>query len=211
LVPKSCSIGTREFCIEFVAGRSCNKLPIKLSSIFPHETAFSSIFTREIVKFLQAKFTGINSIDTDLAKVTAPYLQYPLIMGLVLMFTILVFLLTSLYDLHALLQGRYRWGIQLAIHLLVGLLCCIPFLIPTIILQYLRSNLGNLPSWVQSQNGSVYNVCAGCFSCSIILVLVGSIGRVLSWGPSVVYSSQKNTSPESGTSRIKLQNIERDN
>ena len=50
--------------------------PINLSNIFP----------RKIVKFPQDKFTGIDAIDTVLAKVTAPYLQYLLIASLVAVF-----------------------------------------------------------------------------------------------------------------------------
>ena len=210
MLPESCLIGTREFCVEFGAERSCKNLPVKLSSIFPQETTLSNLFPQEIVKFFQAKLAGADSIDADLAKLTAPYLQYPLIMGLVLVFAILVFLLTSLYGLHSLLVGRYHWAVQLAIHLLVGLFCCIPFLIPTIVLQYLRSNLRNLPSWIQSQNGNVYNVCAGCLSCSIILVLVGSIGRVLFWDPSVLNPLQKDIPLENKPNKVKLQDVEID-
>lgn len=210
-MPKSCSIGTREFCIELLTGRSCNKLPIKLSSIVPQETTLSTLFPREIVKSIQARFAGVDTIDTDLSKIAAPYLQYPLVIGLVLVFTILVFLITSLYDLHTIFVGQHRWDVQLAIHLLVGLFFCVPFLIPTIILQHLKSNLGNLPPWVQSQNGGMYNICAVCFSCSIILVFVGSIGRVLFWESSIVHPFRKDTLPARSGTRIKLPDVEGDN
>ena len=170
LLPKNYSIGTRKLCIGFTTNESCHDLPVKLTNIFPSK----------IVALLQGKLADIDSIDRALEKVTAPYVQNTLAAGLVSTFIASIFFISSLYGLHIPLIGGLGWGLQLAIYLIIGQIFCIPFVIPMIIFHILRSKLGDLPPWMQLQEGNIYGLCVGCLCCSVIAVAIGSVGRILS-------------------------------
>jgi len=164
LLPKNCSIGTRKFCIGFPANQSCHNLPIKLASIFPPEGE----------KLLRG-------IDGALAKVTDPYIQNALIAGSASTLIFDAFLIYSLYNLHIPLIGGLGWSLQLSIYLIVGLIFYAPFVIPIVFIYVLRSTIDALPRWMQLQEGNVFGLCIGCLCCSAIAVVVGSIGRILSF------------------------------
>jgi hypothetical protein len=93
-----------------------------------------------------------------LAEVSAANIQDCLIAGLILMFGMAVF-------------GRF---LRLWIHLVFGLLYCIPFFVAAIVLYILKSKTQQLPPWIQVEQGPVGKRCLGGFCCAIVMVLLSS-------------------------------------
>ncbi|RMJ04852.1 hypothetical protein CDV36_014485, partial [Fusarium kuroshium] len=71
LFPKNCSLGTGQFCIGLSNNISCSDLPLNMTDIIP----------QDIMKHLDESFDNIGSLNTVLARVTAPYLRDMLIIG----------------------------------------------------------------------------------------------------------------------------------
>lgn len=171
LFPKNCSLGTGQFCVGLSNNISCSDLPLNMTDIIP----------QDIMKHFGESFDDIRSLNIALARVTAPYLRDMLIIGMVSMFVGVLFFIASLYGwLPCLKKWVVRPGIQCAVvRLVFGLVLSVPFMIPTIILQILRSKLEHVPSWIEVQQGNAYGLCLGCLCCSFLVVIVEVLAPLL--------------------------------
>jgi hypothetical protein len=59
--------------------------------------------------------------------------------------------------------------------LVSGLICFIPFLIPTVILYILQSKTQNLPSSIEVEKGEVSGYCLGAFCCTVVMMLLTTV------------------------------------
>lgn len=162
IIPRNCSIGTGKFCIGIAEGLTCDNLPLNLSQILPSD----------IVESL-GNVDGTQALDEALQKVTTPYIRDCLIVGLLLMFVLTCLFIMSMYGWFSPLAGKTTLGIALSI--LVGLVFCVPFIIPVVILHVLQSVLGHLPSWIEVRMGDVNTLCLGALCCSVTAVILGNI------------------------------------
>jgi hypothetical protein len=160
MIPRNCSLGTKQFCVGFDNRTECNDLPLNLSNIVPEAVA---IFVGDQVQALQP-LPGI------FTKVTVANIQDCLILGLVLMLVIPCFA-------HYLLRLSIRVG--MAIIFVAGLACCVPFVIPTVILFTVQSKIDNLPSSIEVQKGDVRNYCLGILSCGVVMMLLATLSPIL--------------------------------
>ncbi|KAI3573906.1 hypothetical protein IWW34DRAFT_634406 [Fusarium oxysporum f. sp. albedinis] len=166
LFPKNFSLGTGRFCVGLSTNTSCSDLPLNITHIIPPD----------IVGYLSENFDSIRALDTALSKITAPYLRYTLIIGIVSTFVSVLAFNASLYGWPSCFRVRtLRPGLlHVGARLIVGLALSVPFFVPTIILHILRLKLGQLPSWIQVQPGNVYGLCVGCLCCSLFIIILGT-------------------------------------
>jgi hypothetical protein len=165
-IPRNCSIGTTQFCIGLAHNISCHDLPVNLSNIIP----------ADVEGLFQVKPNDIKAVNGALAKVTVINIRDCFIAGLILILAMaaisVCLALGPSFSLAAVLP-RFK-TLRIWIHLLLGLLCCIPFTLAAIILHVLNMKAQQLPSWIQVEQGEVGKLCLGSLCCAIIIVLLGS-------------------------------------
>ncbi|ELQ45145.1 hypothetical protein OOU_Y34scaffold00006g4, partial [Pyricularia oryzae Y34] len=173
LVPKNCSLGTGEFCIQIGDKNSCDALPLDLSTFIEPE----------IVKVLKQHFQDIENVDATLTQITTPYFRHTLIAGVVLTGIATLLVVMSAY-------GRFTWlkkskeilfspkPIVFILRLLIGLLLCVPYIIPTLTLSMVRSKLDELPPWIEVENGDVFELLIGCTCCALFGAVISSAVHV---------------------------------
>jgi hypothetical protein len=167
MIPRNCSLGTKQFCVGFDNRLECNNLPLNLSIIA----------TEAVASFVGNQFQTVQPLQGILAKVTVANIQNCLISGLVLMLVITTIFISSLFGLaNCLLRLGIRiWMLTIFI---VGLICCVPFGIPTVILFTAQSKIQNLSSAIEVQKGDASNYCLGALCCGFIMVLLATISPI---------------------------------
>jgi hypothetical protein len=165
IVPQNCTIGIKQFCIGFNKDIECHNMPVTLSKIIPSE----------VKDLLRLPFDGVDSFDAALSRITSPFIQYTLIAGLVVVLIITCIFISLLYGWFSLLScGVNSAALGAVIYLILGLLSCIPFIIPTVSLHAVRSRTEGLPAWIQMQQGDLYGLCIGCILSAITVAIAGS-------------------------------------
>ena len=87
LIPKNCSLGTKQFCVGFTHNITCDDLPLALSDIVPEE----------VKSFLGDQLNDLQSLEGISTKVTSAYIQDCLIVGLVLMLILATIFFCSIF------------------------------------------------------------------------------------------------------------------
>lgn len=163
MIPRNCSLGTKQFCVGFDNRTECNNLPLNLSNIVPEA----------VVTFVGDQVQALQLLPEILAKVTMANIQDCLILGLVLMLV----MSTILCFAHYLLRLSIRIG--MVIIFVAGLTCCVPFFIPTVVLFAVQSKIENLPSSIEVQKGDVSNHCLGVLCCGVLMTLLATLSPIL--------------------------------
>lgn len=180
LIPRNCSLGTKQFCVGFSNRTECNSLPLNISDIVPKALAnlvddkaqpLEGILVSIIVNQVQA----LQPLEGILTRVTPSNTQVCLILGLVLMLVLRVIFACSIFSrIFSLASFLFKLGvfIRVIVCLVSGLICLIPFLIPTVILYILQSKPQNLPSSIEVEKGEVSGYCLGAFCCTVVMMLL---------------------------------------
>jgi hypothetical protein len=163
MIPRNCSLGTKQFCVGFDNRTECNNLPLNLSNIVPEAVA----------TFVGDQVQALQPLPEILAKVTVANIQDCLILGLVLMLVMPIILCFA----HYLLGLSIRIG--MVIIFVAGLTCCVPFFIPTVVLFAVQSKIENLPSIIEVQKGDVSNYCLGVLCCGVVMTLLATLSPIL--------------------------------
>jgi hypothetical protein len=163
MIPRNCSLGTKQFCFGFDNRTECNDLPLNLSNIVPEAVA----------TVIGDQVQALQPLPGILAKVTVANIQHCLILGPVLMFVMIIILCFANY----LLRLSIRTG--MVIIFVAGLICCIPFVIPTVILFVVQSKIENLPSSIEVQKGDVSNYSLGVLCCGVVMMLLATLSPIL--------------------------------
>jgi len=157
LIPRNCSLGTKQFCVGFSNHTKCNDLPLNISDIIP-ET---------ITSFIGDEVQSLQPLEAIMAKVTPMFIQDSLIFGLgflIFMATIFVCLIFKLIFVATLF-------LRLGVSLLV-ILCFIPFIIPTTILYHIQSEIQRLRSVIKIKKGDTANQYMGTLVCAGVMMLL---------------------------------------
>ena len=155
ILPRNCSIGTTQYCIGRAENVSCHDLPPKILDILP----------AEIQETLGDKINGVPIVDAALANITTQSIQTTWIVGLLFMFLLVT---TSLLSVFGYFFRLKLWRVMF--HMMGGLIVCIPFLVPVVVLHVLRSKLNSLPSWIQVSQGDFTGLLIAGLSCMFIFL-----------------------------------------
>lgn len=168
LIPRNCSLGTKQFCVGFNDYINCTNLPLNLSSIVP-ETVLS---------FVGDQVEALQPLEGMLTKVTPANMQGCLILGLVPVFAMAALFVSSVFGrLFCVACCLLRLGIltKIITFIILGLLCCVPFLVPTVILYDVQSKLQNLQTSIIVEKGDVSGYCLGALCCAVVMMLLATI------------------------------------
>jgi hypothetical protein len=168
-IPRNCSLGTTQFCFGFDNRTECHDLALNLSNTVPEVVA----------SFVDNQVEALEPLRKALTKVN---IQNCLISGLVLMFIMTAIFICSIFSQ---VLGFVNFLLKLGIYVgmviifIAGLICCVTFIIPTIILFDAQSKIKDLPSAIQVQKGGVSNHCVGALCCSVIMMLMATLSPIL--------------------------------
>jgi hypothetical protein len=154
LIPRNCSLGTKQFCVGFSTHTKCNDLPLNISDIIPED----------IVNFVGDEIQALQPLEGIMAKVTPGNIQDLLVLGCFVMAFLLGFLISGLLT-------SVKKILRLGFCLVFGLLCFISFLIPTYFLYLVQSKIQDLGSSIEVEKGNVANLCVGALCCAAFMVL----------------------------------------
>ena len=167
MIPRNCSLGTKQFCVGFDNHTECNNLPLNLSKIV----------SEAVTPFVGDQVYALQPLPGTLIKVTVAYIQACLILGLVLMLVMTIILGFILGFANYLLRLSIRIG--MVIIFMGGLICCILFAIPTGVLYAVQSKIDNLPSSIQVQKGNASNYCLGVLCFGVVMTLLATLSPIL--------------------------------
>ncbi|KAK5188865.1 hypothetical protein LTR96_010869 [Exophiala xenobiotica] len=159
-IPQNLSIGTKQYCVGFSNHVECQQLPVNVSSIVP-----------QLVSNILSEQTGdLDHLRSVLAKATAVWIREPFIIGTATALVVAVVFCTSMvswpFGAGTLLQGL---TLLLMPRLILGLFCCICYLLPTIVLYLLYSKSKELPSDIKADQGPVGGYCWGTFFSAMLM------------------------------------------
>ncbi|KAF8862719.1 hypothetical protein BDZ45DRAFT_739032 [Acephala macrosclerotiorum] len=157
LIPRNCSLGTKQFCVGFSNHTNCNDLPLNVSDIIPEA----------IISFIGDEAQSLQPLEGIMAKVAPTIIQGSFVFGLgflAIMATMFVIVIFSLLSVAAFFL---RLGICL-----LAVLCFVPFIIPTAILYHVQSEIQGFGSIVGIEKGYVTGQCMGALVCAGVMMLL---------------------------------------
>jgi hypothetical protein len=167
LIPRNLSLGTKQFCIGLTKNVSCSQLPLNLSNLVPGE----------VEKYLQPDFSDIGSLNKAVMKITPIDIYYSLMLGLIIMVVMVIVSICSMaFPLACLSSILGLKMLKFGLLLLLGVICCILFVIPVVILLVLESKAKQLPSWIQVEHGDVGKLTLW----SLVYVTIAAVTSILS-------------------------------
>ena len=155
-LPRNCSIGTSRFCVGSARDVSCYDLPPNVEALVPPELRHR----------LGVGAGGLRALDAALSDITTTTVRDVWAVGLVLLFLLLASCLASVSGLA--LFGRS--GVRAAVHVVAGLVSCVPFAMVVAVLHLVRSRLAGLPSWIHVAQGGLLGLAAGSLCCAVVSV-----------------------------------------
>ena len=165
VVPKNCSLGTENYTIAFNDHVDYKSLPLNLTNILPE--AFTKILGDQLKK--------LQAVDNALTHVSSANIQYCLIPGLVLVVILSLIFFSSTFKFPFYFEARLQvLSIRLKriLRALYCLACCIPFLIPAVVLQILLFKTKHLPNHIKADRGKVSRYYLRALCCVMVMVLL---------------------------------------
>lgn len=166
-IPRNVSIGTNKFCIGLVHDVSCNDLPLNVSSLI----------LIDVRKYLPPDLTDVESLNSALMKITPKDIYGSLIPRLVLML-IMIFVIIGLMflPLGCLPRMIGLKVVKFGVLLVLGMICCVLFVIPVVFLSILDSKAKQVPSWIQVEHEEVGRLILW----SLCFVVIAAVTSALS-------------------------------
>jgi len=168
IVPRNCSIGTRQYCVGFDYAVSCNPLPLDLLRIV----------SPDIQRLLHIDFDDLWTLNLALRRVTTSAVHDSMLAGLASPLVMTVGVVCWAMGYLRRVASSAPPSTKAVIVSTTGLVACIPFLLAVMTLQAVRVKGQQLPSWVRMQEGEVYKLGMGSFVSALLVVALSS-GAVL--------------------------------
>ena len=168
LVPRNCSLGTKQFCVGFTHNNTCDDLPLTLSNIV----------SEDVKSFLGDQLDDLQSLEGISKKLTSAYIQDCLIVGLMLMLILITVFFCSIFGRFfciAAILLKLSVRSRVIIHLVLGIVCCIPLFIPATVLYIFQSKTKELPSEIEVKKGEASGLCLGALCCAIVMTLLTAL------------------------------------
>jgi ABC-type multidrug transport system fused ATPase/permease subunit len=159
-IPQNLSIGTKQYCVGFSNHVECQQLPLNVSSIV----------LQGVIKILSDQTDDLEHLRSVLAKATPGWIRDPFIIGIATALVVAAVFFTSMFSwpfgAGSLLQGL---TLLLVPRLVLGLFCCICYLLPTIVLYLLYSKSKELSSEFKADQGPVGGYCWGTLLSAMLM------------------------------------------
>ena len=157
LIPRNCSLGTRQFCVGFSNHTNCADLPLNISDIIPEA----------VTSFIGDGAQSLQPLEGIMAKVAPSIIQGSFAFGLGFLVIMAALFVITIFRLLSITTFFLRLGVCL-----VAVLSFIPFVIPTAILYQVQSDIRGLESIVGIKKGDVASKCTGVVFCAGVMMLL---------------------------------------
>ncbi|KAF2258061.1 hypothetical protein CC78DRAFT_479914, partial [Lojkania enalia] len=118
----------------------------------------------------------LQPLERTLTKVTTLYIQYCLVVRLILLVIITILFACAVFSgFFSITSILARLTIGLRVVMVLGLICCILLFIPTIVLGLFQAKTKALPSWIEVQEGEVGGLCIGALCCAVVMTILTAI------------------------------------
>ncbi|KAJ4517944.1 hypothetical protein HRR78_003785 [Exophiala dermatitidis] len=165
-IPRNLSIGTKQYCVGFSDHVECHQLPVNISRIVP----------QVVTNILSDEMEDLDHLRSILAKATPGWIGDPFIIGIATALVIAVVFFTSMFSWPF---GTGTQLLPLMPRLVIGLFCCISYLLPTIVLYLLYSKSKDLSSEIRADQGSVGGYCWGTLFSALLLTGMTTFVHIL--------------------------------
>lgn len=160
IVPRNISLGTKQFCVGFSDRLECNNLPVNTSEILPQA------LTSPVGEL-------INDLDGILSGLSPEYIRDSFIVGLATTVVTIVLFVCSIFSQHfGIVPRREDLSLIIMLRLAIPVICCMSFLIPTIIVYTLYSKSERLQSSIKVNRGDVGGYSLGGFFSAVVMAVL---------------------------------------
>jgi hypothetical protein len=168
LIPRNCTIGTKEFCVGLAHSAPCYSLPPNILQFIP----------AEVQKLV---INDIQPLNSALEKVTKTNVEDVLVVGVILIFVMSCVSICLMFGRFVCLTAILPHFRYLIVGCLVfmGLICCALFSVASFISHEVKLESEHLPSCIQVEQGEVGKLSVGGLGCAIIIAVLGSITPLL--------------------------------
>ena len=131
----------------------------------------------EVSNLIQAGLDSLQPLADRIPHITT-YMQTCLIVGIALAtLSTLLFFVSVVGRLFCLTRILLQLNLvpRVIVHLALGLLCCLPFLVLVVILHIFQTKTKSLPSWIDVQQGQLGGLSVGTLCCAIEISTVSII------------------------------------
>jgi hypothetical protein len=157
------SLGTKQFCVGFSNRMECNNLPVNTSKILP----------KAVMSAVGDQIEDFHRLDGVLARLGPEYIRDSFIFGLATTVVMALVFICSIFGQHfGLVPRQQDLPLVLMFGLVIGLICCVSFLIPTVIIYTLYSKSKGLQSNIKVNRGDVGGYCWGAFFSAIVMTVL---------------------------------------
>jgi hypothetical protein len=155
MIPRNCSLGTKQFCVGFENNTKCNDLPLNISNIVPEA----------VTKFVGNEIQSLQPLEGILAKVTPANIY--LIVGLIFILVIILIFTCLFFELISFGALLLKLGACLMSVLCLGL-----FLFLYLIIRHVQSKVQDFKSVVGIVEGPVGHLTMGALICAGVMMLL---------------------------------------
>jgi len=166
ILPRNCSIGTARFCVGSSDSVACYDLPATVSDLIPSETIRTSLIG----------YSLDNIISPSLEKVTRGNIMAIWIAGLVSESMLVTLAGLAVFSNWVLFRNK---ALRVIIHITVGMIICLPFILPVLALRTFNSIASSLPQWIEISYGGVPSLFASALGTSTTIVFLNGVIQYL--------------------------------
>lgn len=172
LIPKNCTLGTEYLCVGFSDHVLNFTLPLNVSDPL---SGVLSDFPVSPTQNLQHLNQSLQTLERTLSTITSQNFKIYFVVGLVFVICALglgILFVCPLWTCSTWTLHGFNMPLVLMLKVLFSVFCCITFLIPTVILYVVVSNVHRMPFKVES--GDVNVLCFLAFVFAGVAVMKGS-------------------------------------
>jgi hypothetical protein len=163
IVPRNISFGTKQFCVGFSNRLECNDLPVNTSKILP----------QALTSTVGALIEDFHRLDGTLSRLSIGYIRDSFIVGLATAtFTAVVFVCSTFGQYFGIVPHLQDLSLMIMLKLAIPVICCVSFLIPTVIVYTLYSKSEGLQSSIKVNKGDVGGYCLGGFFSAVVMTVL---------------------------------------
>jgi hypothetical protein len=163
MAPRNISLGTKQFCVGFSNRLECNDLPVNISEILPQA------LTGPIGELIK----DFHRLDGILSRLSPEYIRDSFIVGLATTAVTAVLFICSIFGQHfGIVSHQEDLSLIIMLRLAIPVICCISFLVPTVIIYTLYSESERLQSSIRVNRGDVGGYCWGAFFSAVVMAVL---------------------------------------
>lgn len=173
-MPLNCSFGIIQFCVGFQHSLFCSGSHFTLSALLPDEL---QNLPGPLEDAIQARIQELSPLPGSLGNLSKG-LEGCLIAGFVSMPLLLVLSCCVAFGCPgyiARITQKLSTKKQMLLHLGVGLVCCLPYVILVAVQRNVMAAVEKLPVWVEAEAGEVFSMSVGTLVSAVVFAVMAAV------------------------------------